>query len=142
MTSRSLSFTANDSKYVQFNPQVFIEREMHSRSLSKVKSLPSRGTSSQARSNIRRGGGYRGCVEQLQGLEVDLITFSKACAYDADNIITMRSIYRVFLSCLKLNLFVDYNVKMVILREKAVAMSSAKLKKDDYKLNGWMKRHI
>lgn len=87
---------------------------MHSRSLSKVKSLPSRGTSSQARSNIRRGGGHRGAWSSSRALRVDLITFSKACTYVADNIITMWSIYRVFLSCLKLNVFMDYDVKIVV----------------------------
>lgn len=34
-------------------------------------------------------------AEELQSLQVDLITFSKACTYVADNIITIPSIYKV-----------------------------------------------
>lgn len=67
---------------------------MHSRSLSKVKSLPSRGTSPQPRSNIRGGGGGGGVVvawSSTRTFEVD-----SACPYAADNAIT-----RVFLSCLR-----------------------------------------
>lgn len=55
MTSQCLSFTANDSKCVQSNPQVFIEREVLRRSLSELKLPPSHGTSFYAMSSLKRG---------------------------------------------------------------------------------------